>query len=167
MIPRYLKVAGLLLVTCVVGFSIFSLQLSIPAPSAFLGTGYASSVGATGGVAPYTYAIIGGTLPPGLTLNTGTGAITGFPNTVGSFTFTAQVTDSSAPPATSNVPQSARPRSVSQSAPPAAGATVSSSFTITVLAGPPPAPLPPSVLLAAIGLVLAGLYSFWRNRRTA
>ncbi len=44
----------------------------------------------TGGTAPYTYSIVG-TLPPGLTLNTSTGAVTGTPTAAG--TFTVEVTD--------------------------------------------------------------------------
>lgn len=45
----------------------------------------------TGGAAPYTFSVATGTLPPGLTLNTSTGAITGTPTAPGSFTI--QVTD--------------------------------------------------------------------------
>ena len=43
-----------------------------------------------GGTAPYTYSIVG-TLPPGLTLNTSTGEVTGTPTAAG--TFTVEVTD--------------------------------------------------------------------------
>ena len=48
----------------------------------------------TGGVGPYTFSIVGGlvNLPPGLTLNTATGAVTGTPTAAG--TFAVQVTDS-------------------------------------------------------------------------
>lgn len=46
----------------------------------------------TGGLAPYTYTIIGGALPPGLTLTTAT--IGGTPTTAGSYSFTAQCQDS-------------------------------------------------------------------------
>jgi hypothetical protein len=45
----------------------------------------------TGGTPPYTFSVATGTLPPGLTLNTSTGAITGTPTAPG--TFTIQVTD--------------------------------------------------------------------------
>ncbi len=46
----------------------------------------------TGGVAPYTFSIGSGALPPGLTLNTSTGAVTGTATAPGSFTI--KVTDS-------------------------------------------------------------------------
>ena len=46
----------------------------------------------TGGVAPYTYTVTGGSLPPGLTLESD-GRITGFPTTNGDFPFTATARD--------------------------------------------------------------------------
>jgi len=45
----------------------------------------------TGGTPPYTFSVSSGTLPPGLTLNTSTGAISGTPTAPG--TFTIKVTD--------------------------------------------------------------------------
>lgn len=48
----------------------------------------------TGGTGPFTYSITGGALPPGLTLNTSTGAIAGTPTTPGVYSFTVQVQDS-------------------------------------------------------------------------
>jgi len=45
------------------------------------------------GQTPYTYSISSGSLPPGLSLNTSTGAITGTPTTPGSYSFTIRVTD--------------------------------------------------------------------------
>jgi hypothetical protein len=56
---------------------------------------YNQTLVASAGQAPYTWSISSGTLPPGLSLNTSTGAITGTPTTPGSYTFTAKVTDSS------------------------------------------------------------------------
>jgi Putative Ig domain len=44
----------------------------------------------SGGVPPYTFSIVG-TLPPGLTLNTSTGEVTGTPTAAGSFSI--EVTD--------------------------------------------------------------------------
>jgi uncharacterized repeat protein (TIGR01451 family) len=60
-----------------------------------VGTPYSSALVASGGTPPYTlYALLTGSLPNGLSLNTSTGAITGTPTTPGDFYFTAQVKDS-------------------------------------------------------------------------
>jgi uncharacterized repeat protein (TIGR01451 family) len=56
-------------------------------PVATIGTAYNQTVTATGGTAPYTFAVTQGVLPAGLTLNTGTGEITGTPTFGGSFSF--------------------------------------------------------------------------------
>ena len=53
---------------------------------------------ATGGIPPYTWALTGGTLPTGLTLNTSTGEVSGTPTVLGSYTFTITVTDSAPTP---------------------------------------------------------------------
>jgi hypothetical protein len=58
-----------------------------------VGKGYSQTLLATGGAMPYTWALSSGTLPPGLTLDSTTGVISGKPNTGGSFTFTVSVTD--------------------------------------------------------------------------
>jgi uncharacterized protein YhjY with autotransporter beta-barrel domain len=62
-------------------------------PSGEVGTAYNQAVVASGGVAPYSYAVIAGALPTGLALNGGTGAITGTPSAGGTFNFTIQATD--------------------------------------------------------------------------
>ena len=62
-------------------------------PNGTQGTAYSQTVTTTGGTAPYTYAIISGALPTGLTLNTSSGAITGTPSAPGSYAFTVQSTD--------------------------------------------------------------------------
>ena len=68
------------------------LTVVCPPASATTGVSYSSgSLNVTGGVAPYSYSIVG-TLPAGLTLNTANGAVTGVPGAPGSFGI--QITDS-------------------------------------------------------------------------
>src|SRR5208337_2409742 len=71
-----------------------TLTLSCPTGTAQVGVAYSSALVVSGGVAPYTFSITSGSLPPGLTLNTSTGAITGTPTTAGTYNFTAQAVDS-------------------------------------------------------------------------
>jgi hypothetical protein len=65
-------------------------------PNGQQGTAYSQALSATGGTAPYTYAITAGALPTGLTLTNGT--IAGTPTTNGTFNFTVTATDASAAP---------------------------------------------------------------------
>ena len=55
---------------------------------------YSQQVSATGGDAPYSFAVSSGSLPTGLSLNGSAGLISGTPISVGTFTFTIKVTDS-------------------------------------------------------------------------
>jgi len=59
----------------------------------YTGLAYNQTVTASGGVAPYSYAVTSGALPNGLSLNSGTGAITGTPTVVNTFSFTITATD--------------------------------------------------------------------------
>ena len=70
------------------------MTLSCAASTGTVGQPYSSSLSASGGTAPYTFKIISGALPTGLTL-AATGAITGTPTSATTFNFTWQVTDSS------------------------------------------------------------------------
>ena len=61
-----------------------------------VGKPYSQTFTASGGTAPYTWAIATGALPAGLTLATGTGIVSGTPTTVGPFSFTLRATDAAA-----------------------------------------------------------------------
>jgi len=60
-------------------------------PGAALGVAYSQSFSASGGLGPYTFARTAGTLPPGLSLNSG-GSLSGAPNAAGMYNFTIQAT---------------------------------------------------------------------------
>ena len=64
------------------------------------GTAYSQTLQAIGGTPPYTWSIIAGALPAGLTLNATTGVISGTPTATGTSNFTVQVQDSATPKAT-------------------------------------------------------------------
>ncbi|MDQ4098462.1 MAG: Ig domain-containing protein [Actinomycetota bacterium] len=53
-----------------------------------------------GGVPPYRWSLAAGQLPPGLSLTTSPGRITGTPTAAGTFTFTLRVTDEAGSQAT-------------------------------------------------------------------
>ncbi len=65
-------------------------------PDGSVGTGYDQTLAASGGVAPYSWSVASGTLPPGLTLSA-SGEISGTPTSAGTYGFTAQVADSETP----------------------------------------------------------------------
>ncbi len=78
----------------------YTLTLSAPTivinpatlPGAVQSIAYSQTLVATGGTAPYTFAISAGALPAGLTLSA-TGALTGSPTVTGVFNFTVRATD--------------------------------------------------------------------------
>ena len=60
-----------------------SITTTSPLPNGKVGNVYSQTLSATGGTSPYTWSIISGSLPAGLSLGTSTGAITGTPTTAG------------------------------------------------------------------------------------
>jgi hypothetical protein len=112
-----------------------ALALTCAANIGQVGQPFVSAMVATGGTAPYTYSISAGSLPPGLTLDPSTGAISGTPTTAGAFPYTGRVVDS------------------------AAGSATTSCGSLTITSAPPPSvPAPPSLILVMAGLAMATLY---------
>jgi len=102
--------------------------------AATVGTAYsATPVTASGGTTPYAFSASG--LPAGLSINAGSGTVSGTPTTVGTFTPSVTVTD-------------------------AASASVTRSFTLTVN----PAPVAPLAWVTAAGLPSAKVGSATRRR---
>ncbi len=72
---------------------------AVPSTTGVAGSAIAAftPVTAAGGTAPYTFALSGGTLPSGMSFNTGTGQVSGTPaTTLATTTFTVTVTDAAA-----------------------------------------------------------------------
>jgi len=59
-----------------------------------VGVSYEASLFPGGGVPPYTWSHVAGTLPPGLSVQASPGRVRGTPTTAGTFTFTVRVNDS-------------------------------------------------------------------------
>jgi hypothetical protein len=63
-------------------------------PDGVRGAAYSASLAASGGVPPYTWAVVSGALPPGIGLTSATGMLAGTPTKQGRYTFTVRATDS-------------------------------------------------------------------------
>jgi len=61
---------------------------------------YSATLAASGGVSPYSWSVVSGILPAGLTLGASTGAISGTPSSSGTSNFTVQVRDNNGQTAT-------------------------------------------------------------------
>lgn len=68
-----------------------------------VGNAYSSTLATANGTAPYTWSLLGGTLPVGLTVNVSTGVVTGTPTAAGNSTATFTVRDSTGKTATGSV----------------------------------------------------------------
>ena len=123
-----------------------------PLAGGTLGAAYSAAITpASGGTAPYTYAVTAGALPGGLTLNAATGAITGTPSALGTFNFAITATDSS----TGSGPYSSAPRGYSIVVLDNPPVTNSGTLTVAYNAAATPVPLnitggtPTSVAIAS------------------
>jgi hypothetical protein len=87
------------------GKSTLTLTVNLPAflflttalPNGRTGSAYNATLAASGGTTPYTWTLISGTLPAGLSLNASSGAITGTPTQAVTNNLTFEVSDSSNP----------------------------------------------------------------------
>jgi hypothetical protein len=62
-------------------------------PNAQQGVAYSTTLAASGGVTPYSWSLVAGSIDPGLSLNPSSGNISGTPTTPATYTPTFQVTD--------------------------------------------------------------------------
>jgi len=75
-----------------------------------VGNAYTSTLAATGGTAPFTWMLIGGTLPTGTSLGASTGVVSGTPTAAGNLTVDFTVTDSMGRVATGSILFAVHPR---------------------------------------------------------
>jgi hypothetical protein len=109
-------------------------------PGATVGTAYAQTITASGGVPPFALAVTSGSLPPGLTLSP-SGALSGTPTTSGTFSFQVTATDANSCTgvASYTIAVSGCPLvTISPSSLPSAAANAFYSQTLTASAGTSP-----------------------------
>src|SRR5215472_13116589 len=72
-----------------------AIAISANLPQGTVGTSYNAIISVNGGTAPYSFSAIAGHLPPGLSIGTSTGSISGMPKSAGTYAFTVAVNDRS------------------------------------------------------------------------
>src|SRR5262245_4827215 len=71
-----------------------SITTASPLPAGVRGTPYSLTLAATGGTKPYTWSVLSGALPAGVSLNASSGVISGTPTVAGTASFTIRVASS-------------------------------------------------------------------------
>jgi hypothetical protein len=71
------------------------IAMSASLPAAIVGSTYNATVTVSGGVAPYSFSLSSGQLPPGLVISSDSGSISGKPRRAGSYAFMITVLDNS------------------------------------------------------------------------
>ena len=120
---------------------------TVTLPAAQLGSPYNNTIATSGGTPPFSFSISGGSFPPGLVLDQSSGAITGTPNTQGTYNFSISVSDSLSATASANL-----------------SITVNNAGTLTITTGS----LPNGALNVAYNATISasggsGVYSFSLN----
>ncbi len=126
--------------------SVLTVTAVCPATSGIQGVTYSFPITAVGGNGGLTWALTNGPLPPGLTLNTSTGVISGVPTTPGTYPITVTVTDGFFPSLASSI----RPATAAQTATYSCSIVIAPVLTITTLC-----PLPNAVLGTPFSLSMA------------
>lgn len=146
-------------------------------PGGTAGQTYNQNLTASGGTAPYTFSLVTGIIPNGLTLSP-SGLISGTPNTPGTYTITVRVTDNAQQSSDSTfsivIATGATPLSISALAPPPGTLYFPYNFTLTATGGREPytwsipvGPLPNGLRLDANGALNGLLLSPGNYRFTA
>lgn len=132
-------------------------------PNATAAVAYSQTLSASGGTAPYSFAVTAGALPAGLTLSS-TGSLSGTPSAVGSFNFTVSATDANSFVGSRAYSLVVAPPNISVDPPTLPAATVGVAYSQTLSASggngsytfsAPPGALPPGLSISAGG-VLSG-----------
>lgn len=137
-------------------------------PVASVGAAYTASLSAVGGVAPYLWSLVSGSLPAGIQLQSSAGTIVGTPTTPGSFALSVQVTDAAGHNATAGfsltVTASSPALAITNTSLPAADATVPYTASISATGGEAPyrwslasGSLPSGIQLQSLSGVLSGV----------
>jgi hypothetical protein len=122
--------------TIIQGSPTLQITTTSPLPGATQGAPYSDVLQATGGVTPYMWSIISGSLFPNLSLDAPSGTISGIPLSSGTDSFTAQVQDSVSNTASQafSLPISAAPTLTITTTSPLPAGTVGTAYSYTMAA---------------------------------